>query len=208
MHPSVSSLVENRRPTGASPPAPVTTPLSSAIATWGLAPAKAASAGSGHSRGTGPATSNVVPGEIKPQKACQSCRRSKVRCVHDGQPPCKRCSDQNIECKFRLRAVSCLVVPMGMVVASEEKKLTRLTPDLLSPRTMNSGGKGLTSSSPNCPTTSSTSTSKSDPHQCRPSRPLFTTVALAVAGAVNRPRPTLYPAHRAFPCPLRPPLPT
>ncbi|SPO24984.1 probable conserved hypothetical Ustilaginaceae-specific protein [Ustilago trichophora] len=44
--------------------------------------------------------------EVKPQKACVLCRRSKVKCIHDGAPPCKRCKDTNQEaqCKFRLRA--------------------------------------------------------------------------------------------------------
>uniref|UniRef100_V5F1F5 Zn(2)-C6 fungal-type domain-containing protein n=1 Tax=Kalmanozyma brasiliensis (strain GHG001) TaxID=1365824 RepID=V5F1F5_KALBG len=44
--------------------------------------------------------------EVKPQKACVLCRRSKVKCIHDGAPPCKRCRDTNQEaqCKFRLRA--------------------------------------------------------------------------------------------------------
>ncbi|PWN52863.1 hypothetical protein IE53DRAFT_244900 [Violaceomyces palustris] len=42
--------------------------------------------------------------EIKPQKACVLCRRSKVKCVHEGGPPCKRCVDNKLECKFRLRA--------------------------------------------------------------------------------------------------------
>lgn len=123
MHPSVSSLVENRRPTGTSPPVSIgaSSLSSSAIPTWGSAvaakPAAAVMAvpSPGSNRGTGTSSASVVssgsntvvPGEIKPQKACQSCRRSKVRCVHDGQPPCKRCADQKLECKFRLRAVSC-----------------------------------------------------------------------------------------------------
>ncbi|GAC99011.1 hypothetical protein PHSY_006608 [Pseudozyma hubeiensis SY62] len=44
--------------------------------------------------------------EVKPQKACVLCRRSKVKCIHDGAPPCKRCKDtqQEAQCKFRLRA--------------------------------------------------------------------------------------------------------
>ncbi|TKY85223.1 hypothetical protein EX895_006303 [Sporisorium graminicola] len=44
--------------------------------------------------------------EVKPQKACVLCRRSKVKCIHDGAPPCKRCRDthQEAQCKFRLRA--------------------------------------------------------------------------------------------------------
>ncbi|CAD6972546.1 unnamed protein product [Tilletia controversa] len=49
-------------------------------------------------------TSLPVPGELKPQKACVSCRRSKVKCIHDGAPPCRRCAESNTECKFRLRA--------------------------------------------------------------------------------------------------------
>lgn len=48
----------------------------------------------------------VLQGEVKPQKACVNCRRSKVKCVHDGGPPCRRCKDSKQECKFRLRAVS------------------------------------------------------------------------------------------------------
>jgi Fungal Zn(2)-Cys(6) binuclear cluster domain len=43
-------------------------------------------------------------GDVKPQKACVQCRRSKVKCVHDGGPPCKRCTDTKQDCKFRLRA--------------------------------------------------------------------------------------------------------
>lgn len=43
-------------------------------------------------------------GEVKPQKACVQCRRSKVKCVHEGGPPCRRCTDTKQECKFRLRA--------------------------------------------------------------------------------------------------------
>ncbi|SJX60973.1 uncharacterized protein SRS1_12227 [Sporisorium reilianum f. sp. reilianum] len=44
--------------------------------------------------------------EVKPQKACVLCRRSKVKCIHEGAPPCKRCRDthQEAQCKFRLRA--------------------------------------------------------------------------------------------------------
>ncbi|EPQ29557.1 uncharacterized protein PFL1_02776 [Pseudozyma flocculosa PF-1] len=41
---------------------------------------------------------------VKPQKACVLCRRSKVKCIHEGGPPCKRCQDTKSECKFRLRA--------------------------------------------------------------------------------------------------------
>ncbi|KAN0059757.1 hypothetical protein ACQY0O_008330 [Thecaphora frezii] len=41
---------------------------------------------------------------IKPQKACVLCRRSKVKCIHEGGPPCKRCQDNKTDCKFRLRA--------------------------------------------------------------------------------------------------------
>ncbi|SNX82265.1 probable conserved hypothetical Ustilaginaceae-specific protein [Melanopsichium pennsylvanicum] len=50
--------------------------------------------------------SSLPPIEVKPQKACVLCRRSKVKCIHDGAPPCKRCEDTNQEaqCKFRLRA--------------------------------------------------------------------------------------------------------
>ncbi|KAJ1034069.1 hypothetical protein NDA18_000941 [Ustilago nuda] len=50
--------------------------------------------------------SSLPPIEVKPQKACVLCRRSKVKCIHDGAPPCKRCKDTNQEaqCKFRLRA--------------------------------------------------------------------------------------------------------
>ncbi|CAO1614530.1 unnamed protein product [Parajaminaea phylloscopi] len=40
----------------------------------------------------------------KQQKACIHCRKSKVKCVHEGGPPCRRCRDANLECKFRLRA--------------------------------------------------------------------------------------------------------
>lgn len=47
-----------------------------------------------------------MSGGIKLQKACIHCRRSKVKCVHEGKPPCRRCKDANQECKFRLRAVS------------------------------------------------------------------------------------------------------
>ncbi|PWN38275.1 uncharacterized protein FA14DRAFT_24955 [Meira miltonrushii] len=43
-------------------------------------------------------------GDVKPQKACVQCRRSKVKCVHEGGPPCRRCTDTKQECKFRLRA--------------------------------------------------------------------------------------------------------
>lgn len=43
-------------------------------------------------------------GDVKPQKACVQCRRSKVKCVHEGGPPCRRCRDTKQECKFRLRA--------------------------------------------------------------------------------------------------------
>lgn len=46
----------------------------------------------------------TIKGEVKPQKACVQCRRSKVKCVHEGGPPCRRCSDTKQECKFRLRA--------------------------------------------------------------------------------------------------------
>ncbi|KAK0566783.1 hypothetical protein OC861_003062 [Tilletia horrida] len=53
-----------------------------------------------HSTGT----AMPVPGEVKPQKACVACRRSKVKCQHDGGPPCRRCLDSGQECKFRLRA--------------------------------------------------------------------------------------------------------
>ncbi|KAE8251180.1 hypothetical protein A4X13_0g4113 [Tilletia indica] len=49
-------------------------------------------------------TSMPAPGELKPQKACVGCRRSKVKCIHDGGPPCRRCSESGQECKFRLRA--------------------------------------------------------------------------------------------------------
>ncbi|KAK0532853.1 hypothetical protein OC835_003202 [Tilletia horrida] len=68
-------------------------------------------AGSGSGAGVTPSvaarsegTSMPAPGELKPQKACVGCRRSKVKCIHDGGPPCRRCLDTGQECKFRLRA--------------------------------------------------------------------------------------------------------
>lgn len=32
------------------------------------------------------------------------CSALQVKCVHDGGPPCRRCSDSKLECKFRVRA--------------------------------------------------------------------------------------------------------
>lgn len=51
-----------------------------------------------------PARDGAAP--VKQQKACIHCRKSKVKCQHEGAPPCRRCIDGNLECKFRLRAVS------------------------------------------------------------------------------------------------------
>lgn len=54
----------------------------------------------------GESSTGTSSNEVRPQKACVACRRSKVKCVHDGGPPCRRCKDSKQECKFRLRAVS------------------------------------------------------------------------------------------------------
>ncbi|CAO1639049.1 unnamed protein product [Sympodiomycopsis kandeliae] len=52
-----------------------------------------------------PSSSNSkMDGSSKQQKACIHCRKSKVKCVNEGGPPCRRCLDGNLECKFRLRA--------------------------------------------------------------------------------------------------------
>ncbi len=42
-------------------------------------------------------------GRNKVVGACSSCRRSKVRCEHDGTAPCKRCKNGGYECAFKPR---------------------------------------------------------------------------------------------------------
>ncbi|PWZ00530.1 hypothetical protein BCV70DRAFT_160571 [Testicularia cyperi] len=42
-------------------------------------------------------------GPRKALGACSSCRRSKVKCEHDGTAPCKRCKNGGYECTFKPR---------------------------------------------------------------------------------------------------------
>lgn len=63
------------------------------------APSSAAAAGNGAS-GAGSSTGEGT--KQQQQRACVACRRSKVRCVHEGEPPCRRCADTRQECKFRV----------------------------------------------------------------------------------------------------------
>ncbi|GAC96240.1 C6 transcription factor [Pseudozyma hubeiensis SY62] len=47
--------------------------------------------------------SATCPSQNKAYGACSSCRRSKVKCDHDGMAPCKRCRNGGYECIFKTK---------------------------------------------------------------------------------------------------------
>ncbi|SPO23224.1 uncharacterized protein UTRI_01902 [Ustilago trichophora] len=56
-----------------------------------------------HSHSPDAATSD--PNRNKVMGACSSCRRSKVKCEHEGTAPCRRCKNGGYECTFKPREV-------------------------------------------------------------------------------------------------------
>jgi hypothetical protein len=55
-----------------------------------------------HDRQRSYAEPNATPTPGRTALACESCRRSKVKCVHkDFQPPCKQCAQRNVPCVFK-----------------------------------------------------------------------------------------------------------
>ncbi|BEI81222.1 hypothetical protein CcaverHIS002_0203820 [Cutaneotrichosporon cavernicola] len=44
-------------------------------------------------------------GKDAPQRACDGCRRMKIRCIGKEKPPCKRCANMKLECRFEMGGV-------------------------------------------------------------------------------------------------------
>ena len=57
--------------------------------------------------------------------ACSSCRRSKVKCEHDGTAPCKRCKNGGYECAFKPREIGSAFLQDEWRVKTDET-LTKL----------------------------------------------------------------------------------
>ncbi|SPC66988.1 uncharacterized protein UHOD_02562 [Ustilago sp. UG-2017b] len=57
--------------------------------------------------------------------ACSSCRRSKVKCEHDGTAPCKRCKNGGYECTFKPREMGSALLQGEWRIQTDET-LSRL----------------------------------------------------------------------------------